>query len=210
MRVAPGHSAPRVRRSASRRGVDHGCHARHFLHTSVRSTVRQTSTRVLPVDATTFEPRIDPAVLASQLVVLATTAAAGCYWWLVVVPSERGSLARSKRRGPLNEYLDGLESDTSRGPERWFYSEWLGKRSARRSAVAQSTATAQADKATSDAQPQEAGLMEPPLKEPTPNPDLMQPAFNSPTPSFWSLDNPIMATMVGLGACAAVAAVVSH
>lgn len=61
-----------------------------------------------------FEPRADPAVLGSQLVVLGATVGAGAYWWYVVVPSERASLARSKRRGSVREYLQELNQDDSR------------------------------------------------------------------------------------------------
>lgn len=36
---------------------------------------------------------------ATQLAVLATTVGTAAYWWLVLVPSERVSLAKNKRKG---------------------------------------------------------------------------------------------------------------
>ena len=52
--------------------------------------------------------------------------APGAYWWFVLVPSERRSLARSKRRGAVNEYLTSIEEDgQGRALERWFYTDWL-------------------------------------------------------------------------------------
>ena len=44
------------------------------------------------------------------------------------MPSERRSLAKSKRKGALNTYLEELETDESRGLERWFYTDYLQKR----------------------------------------------------------------------------------
>jgi hypothetical protein len=110
-----------------------------------------------------YEAVVDPA----QLVVLASTVGAGAFWWcvagerglvhplthrfffrLVVVPSERASLAKVKRKGELREYLEDINADETRGLERcaalaatvqavqislsdllslrrWFYSNWL-------------------------------------------------------------------------------------
>ncbi len=41
---------------------------------------------------------------------------------LVVVPSERASLSRQKRKGAVKEYLEELEQDTDRKAERWYVS----------------------------------------------------------------------------------------
>jgi hypothetical protein len=66
--------------------------------------------------------------LGTILVILGTPAGLAAYWWLVLVPSERRSLAKSKRKGALNTYLEELETDESRGLERWFYTDYLRKR----------------------------------------------------------------------------------
>ena len=81
-----------------------------------------------------YEAVVDPA----QLVVIASTVGAGAFWWcvaaerglvhpeltrsfflrLVVVPSERASLAKVKRKGELREYLEDINADETRGLER--------------------------------------------------------------------------------------------
>jgi hypothetical protein len=52
-----------------------------------------------------FEPHVDAAVLASQLVVASSSLGLGTYWWFVVVPSERAALAKAKRKGDVGQYL---------------------------------------------------------------------------------------------------------
>ncbi|EFJ43316.1 hypothetical protein VOLCADRAFT_96592 [Volvox carteri f. nagariensis] len=81
------------------------------LQTHSASDALASATSLAP--GTTFDPQLpDTSVLAAQGFVLALTAVAAGYWWLVVVPSERAALGRSKRLGPLNTYLQELE-----GPE---------------------------------------------------------------------------------------------
>lgn len=41
--------------------------------------------------------------------------------WAQVVPAARSSLAKDKRAGPSRAYLENLQTDDSRGLERWFY-----------------------------------------------------------------------------------------
>ena len=55
--------------------------------------------RPLRTAAVGFQPQMDPSVAAAQLAVLATTLGTAGYWWLVLVPSERVSLAKNKRKG---------------------------------------------------------------------------------------------------------------
>ena len=45
-------------------------------------------------------------------------------------PSGRRDLAANKNKGGLNGYLDALESsgEGNRELEKWFYTEWLGRR----------------------------------------------------------------------------------
>jgi hypothetical protein len=50
---------------------------------------------------TTFEPRLDSAVLQADAAVLSVTLAAAAAWWLVTVPAARTQLARSKRSGEV-------------------------------------------------------------------------------------------------------------
>ncbi|KAF5836995.1 hypothetical protein DUNSADRAFT_4968 [Dunaliella salina] len=95
-----------------------------------------------------FEPHIGGPQLASASVVIASTVITGMYWWMVVVPSERATLAKSKRRGTMRQYLQELQEDPSREAERWFYADWLrqlekreSKRSQKGTAAAGSAAS---------------------------------------------------------------------
>lgn len=75
---------------------------------------------VTPTAPSTFEPVLpETEVLAAQGLVLALTITAAIYWWLVVVPTERASLGRSKRMGPLDNYMQDLERPEASG-ERWW------------------------------------------------------------------------------------------
>lgn len=58
------------------------------------------------VSKMTFEPQIDGSVLGAQLAVLGMSCGLAAYWWLVVVPSERATLAREKRKGDVGVYLE--------------------------------------------------------------------------------------------------------
>lgn len=135
-----------------------------------------------------FEPSVSSAALLPQLVVLATTFGLAGYWWLIFVPSERASLARSKRGGELKEYLQALESDRSRSLERWFYTDWLNKRAklAAGTTLADNQPDLQKSEPKSDAaQPADISELNPSTK-PQPNDQ----------PAFWSLDNPVV--LVGM------------
>lgn len=154
----------------------------------VAAAAAATAAATAPV---TFEPRLDAGVLATQAVVLALCASAAAYWWLVVVPSERAALARSKRRGEVGSYLEGLEQAgqaKERGLERWFYTEWLQTRQKKRQQAAGGSTGTQAEAG-------EAGGSKP--AEGTtaqPSDNLLRPTVETPTPAFLSLDNPIVAT----------------
>ena len=89
------------------------------------------ATAAAATPATEFGP--DFAQAAPTLFVLAVTAALGWVWWFQVVPQQRVELSKSKRKGPIKEYLDDLDiSDSSeRGVERWFFTDWLRARKRR-------------------------------------------------------------------------------
>ncbi|KXZ54263.1 hypothetical protein GPECTOR_5g352 [Gonium pectorale] len=155
-----------------------------------------------------FEPRApDPGVLAAQAAVLVLTGAAAAYWWLVVVPSERAALGRSKRRGPVDSYLRELETpgaEQDRRLERWFYTDWLKRREdlrqrkqQRGAAAAPSPASAAEAPPHQQASSEAGGAAAPPDpydgRQPY-NEDLLRPSVDTPTPRFFSLDNPIVAT----------------
>lgn len=180
-----------------------------------------------PISASAvFEPHMDPAVLAAQLAVLLVSAMAAMYWWLVVVPSERAALARSKRRGGVGEYLSDLEQATDTGQrslERWFYTDWLRKRVQKRAAIspwaaANATTAGSVEAVAHGAKPDigataaskqaaEAGVGCDPATEPERN--LLRPTYETPTPAFLSLDNPIIAAAALIGAAAGVSALLN-
>lgn len=73
-----------------------------------------------------FEPQFD--AVPGLLFVSAITAVAAGYWWNVVIPDRRQSLALSKRRGDVKEYLDDLKEAETVGEkpfERWLLTDWL-------------------------------------------------------------------------------------
>ena len=70
--------------------------------------------------------------LGTVVVLLGSPAGLAAYWWGVLVPSERRSLSLEKRKGGLNAYLEELEASEGRGLEKWFYTDYLQKRQARR------------------------------------------------------------------------------
>ncbi|GIL62859.1 hypothetical protein Vafri_17077 [Volvox africanus] len=166
---------------------------------------------------TTFEPQIpDTGVLAAQGLVLAVTIAAAGYWWLVVVPSERAALGRSKRLGPLNTYLQELERpDTvqNRGLERWFYTDWLRQREERRrQRDQQRTPTAEdSSNTTAEDSSNTTAAGDPYVSSTQPeDPNLLRPPVSTPTPRFLSLDNPIVATAVLLALAALLSGLNKH
>jgi type II secretory pathway pseudopilin PulG len=169
----------------------------------------------------TFEPHIDAAALSAQLLVLAVTTGAAAYWWFAVVPTARRTLAKEKRLGTLNSYL--LELQSSKGEEhrleRWFYTDWLRQLQHRQLLAAQAAAKRQslttsdptkhdADQATFDEE-QIAASLRPPQQQKTNN---FEQALDEPgdkQPSFWSLDNPLLAT-TALLAFAVAASLITH
>jgi hypothetical protein len=184
-----------------------------------------------------FEPRVDPTVLYTQLFVLAAAAGAGAYWWYTLVPTLRRNLAKEKRSGgEVNKYLVEIQADESRGLERWFYTDWLQQLSQRQQLAAQAAAkraaaaasvTAAAQQQPQDASlaaslitaappaPPSAGQSSPSLQPPPPaaaagGAGPSEPAEeeeDNKEPSFWSLDNPILATAAALSAMTLVSVV---
>ncbi|KAG2496872.1 hypothetical protein HYH03_005272 [Edaphochlamys debaryana] len=175
--------------------------------TSIATTIASVSVPE-PLPAFTPQPP-EPSVLIAQGVVLLSTVTAGAYWWLVVVPSERAALGRSKRMGAMASYLQELERPEAaeqKKLERWFYTDWLRQRELRQQRRAQTAAdsasasTSQPQQAQAQAQNGTAGPG--PVQDPYDNlPDsagaddnLLRPTAATPTPRFLSLDNPIVAT----------------
>ena len=171
--------------------------SRPLAHNRQRS--KWTKTSVAEVTAAmTFEPRID----GSAASVLTACMGLGGYWWFVLVPSERAALAKEKRKGALGEYLkvrcnvsmcshwpiityfyQEVNNDPQRSLERWFYTDWLQSKWFK-------AKTAAGLKRTEGIPSSEGadGLLEGP-----PSDNLLKPTYETPTPSFWSLDNPIVA-----------------
>jgi len=159
-----------------------------------------------------FEPQVDPVAAAAQLSVLAASVGLAAYWWNVVVPSERASLAKAKRRGGVGEYLAEVNEDPERKLEQWFYTDWLrsswfqarfGKRARAARSAADAAETSRVASRSSVGKPAEGGadtqLQGQPADDPLSGPanqDLLKPSYETPTPSFFSLDNPIVATAV--------------
>ncbi|GLC41953.1 hypothetical protein PLESTF_000104100 [Pleodorina starrii] len=171
------------------------------------------ATLVPPPTASVFEPQLpDAGVLAAQGLVLALTVAAAGYWWLVVVPSERAALGRSKRLGPLDNYLRELERPETareRRLEVWFYSDWLRQRQERRERRQQRQQPGGG--ADGGDAPAASGTAEDPYDTTQPDdPNLLRPSALTPAPRFLSLDNPIVATAALLLLAAAVAGLQQH
>jgi glucose/arabinose dehydrogenase len=154
----------------------------------------------------TFEPHVDPTALAAQLVVLGVTAGAASYWWLAVVPAARRSLAKEKRAGPTKAYLEELQAAPDRPAERWVYGKWLVQLQ-RRQAMAQAAAAKRAAAAAAG-QP-DGSIDQPQQQQPLYYASSSGEEDGDAMPSFWSLDNPILATAALLAAAAAVSAVFS-
>jgi hypothetical protein len=130
---------------------------------------RQSAPRVLALRAVVFEPVVPN--MAQTAVVLLSTVGLASYWWLVFVPSERRDLAKNKNKGGLNNYLEELEASSGRELERWFYTEWLQRRR----------------KVRMLAEKSKGGL----------NEVIEQEIENAiPTPSFFSLDNPVLVAVL--------------
>lgn len=131
-----------------------------------------------------------------------------------VVPSARRTLAKEKRAGPFNDYLVGLQQDpSSKKVERWFYTDYL-RQLERRQELARGAAAKRAaagSNATTVLQ-QKQGSPEQLVEEQQPASNLQQEPPQTAVdadkqPSFWSLDNPILATAALLGAIALVSSI---
>lgn len=125
------------------------------------------------------------------------------------MPSARRTLAKEKRAGPFNDYLVGLQQDpSSKKVERWFYTDYL-RQLERRQELARGAAAKRAaagSNATTVLQQQEL------VEEQQPASNLQQEPPQAAVdadkqPSFWSLDNPILATAALLGAIALVSSI---
>jgi hypothetical protein len=150
---------------------------------------------------------------------------------LSVVPSARRTLAKEKRAGPLNEYLVDLQQNPNKQLERWFYTDWL-QQLQRRQELTQSAAAKRAGAAAEASraavlqvagQPEQQVLalqhqqqqqQQPTLNTENPGPNVSSSLQEPPEHaeavdddkqrSFWSLDNPILATATILGTLAAI------
>jgi hypothetical protein len=67
-------------------------------------------------------------VLPQLLVVIPSCIALALLWWRVVVPQERVTLSKNKRRGKIKEYLDDIEAVNGRTLPKWFFTDWLEQR----------------------------------------------------------------------------------
>eukprot|EP00882_Tetradesmus_deserticola_P011446 GHRQ01012109.1.p1 GENE.GHRQ01012109.1~~GHRQ01012109.1.p1 ORF type:complete len:162 (+),score=43.76 GHRQ01012109.1:227-712(+) len=145
---------------------------------------------------------------------------------LLSYPHNRRALAKEKRSGPLKEYLVELQQNPDKGVERWFYTDWLqqlqrrqqlevqaaAKRAASTTESSATTANVVNTATTSDGagptvrQPPStsSGLAAdtaPVAAEQQQPPPLAEPYVDT-EPSFWSLDNPLLASAVLLAAVA--------
>eukprot|EP00617_Octactis_speculum_P003008 CAMPEP_0185774068 /NCGR_PEP_ID=MMETSP1174-20130828/76590_1 /TAXON_ID=35687 /ORGANISM="Dictyocha speculum, Strain CCMP1381" /LENGTH=195 /DNA_ID=CAMNT_0028461069 /DNA_START=9 /DNA_END=596 /DNA_ORIENTATION=- len=116
-----------------------------FHSPSVRGPINQGYHRMTP-PLMAYEPSpMDPNVILSQLAVIGVSGAAAAVWWYVLVPAKRTELARDKRAGPLNDYLEDLREEETRADgrsleggkkvERWLLSDWLSPDTTRKAAA---------------------------------------------------------------------------
>eukprot|EP00798_Chlamydomonas_sp_ICE-L_P014994 gene14994-21052_t len=134
-----------------------------------------------------FEARMDPSVL-----------------WLVVVPSERQTLGKAKRKGEVAQYLLKIENDESRGLERWFYTNWreqswftlVQKKDAKMKALQEGGRSQEGGLQGGGGSEGSEGSEVPPVEE-----------YIDKMPDFWSLDNPIVFAGSGLVVIVALSAV---
>jgi hypothetical protein len=174
-----------------------------------------------------LEPvQVDAQALSAQLVVLTVTGSTALYWWYSVVPSARRTLAKEKRSGPLSEYLQDLQQNPNKPVERWFYTDWLRQLERRqqmaKAAAAKHAAAGAAGPASSmpqqvsmqgqtellPQQAQQGAVSQDDIKQASSMQDVAPAeADDDKQPSFWSLDNPILATVAMLTAAALVSSV---
>lgn len=191
---------------------------RHTTHLGVIKSRRLLKTAAMPQDITAtsmaFEPHFDSAVLTGQLLVMSVTLGAAVYWWYAVVPSARRTLAKDKRAGPLNTYLVNLQNNSNKKIERWFHADWLQQLERRQQLQQQAAARrefnadaqalrerdiskqqhlqqGQGTEATTAAATEQPTVKQQQQQQPEHEDDMQ--------PSFWSLDNPVLATAAILG-----------
>jgi hypothetical protein len=171
--------------------------------------------------------QVDAQALSAQLVVLTVTASTALYWWYSVVPSARRTLAKEKRSGLLSEYLQDLQQNPNKPVEQWFYTDWLRQLERRqqmaKAAAAKRAAAGAAGPASGlpqqsavqgqtellPQQAQHSAVSEDDNKQVSSRQDdiASAEAEDDKQPSFWSLDNPILATAAMLTAAALVSSV---
>eukprot|EP00187_Rhodella_violacea_P017004 CAMPEP_0184723970 /NCGR_PEP_ID=MMETSP0314-20130426/26645_1 /TAXON_ID=38298 /ORGANISM="Rhodella maculata, Strain CCMP 736" /LENGTH=228 /DNA_ID=CAMNT_0027188873 /DNA_START=19 /DNA_END=705 /DNA_ORIENTATION=+ len=158
-----------------------------FRPSATRQSRRATAS---PVTALVPPPADAPPAGAASMLVLAATGAAVAYWWLVLVPDRRRALARRKRGGDVGEMLDELEASTGNEnrAERWFYADWLAKRREvrARGGKGRVEGRAEGDQNTRA----ESGTV------PAARRADKDSEGDDREPSFWSLDNPLVASFV--------------
>jgi len=87
------------------------------------------SVETLP-SGSTFEPVVpDTSTLIGFSSIVVLSAVAVYVWANQVVPVSRTNLAISKKSGPVRDYLDELNTNTTddRDLERWLFTDWLEK-----------------------------------------------------------------------------------
>ena len=128
--------------------------------------------------------------LGTVVVLLGAPAGLAAYWWGVLVPSERRSLSLEKRKGGLNAYLAELEAAEGRGAEKWFYTDYLQQRQARRAKRAALQAR-RAGEAEAEAEVE--------VEESLAALDREEARMAAADPAFLSGDNPLVQVFLVLG-----------
>lgn len=125
--------------------------------------------------------------------------------------------------GPLNEYLLDLQANPDKQLERWFYTDWLQKLQRRQQMASAAAAkrAAAAAAASGSAAVQQDQQQQQPATTTTEQPQRLEqqqqdqqqegsPAaevYEDKMPSFWSLDNPILATATLIAGAALVSTI---
>lgn len=85
-----------------------------------------------------------------------------------------------------------VNADPERRAEQWFYANWL------RSSWFKALSTRAKQVGSQPGASETVSAEEQQLLSAKANPNLFEPSFRTPTPNFFSLDNPILATVAGL------------
>lgn len=122
------------------------------------------------------------------------------------MPTARATLAKSKRKGEVGEYLKELQvaDPGTRQAERWFYTDWLNQLSKRRALNAWGNAGSPTagSGSSSGVPPLAPSSLDGPADE-----NLLRPSYETPTPRFFSLDNPLIAAGAFIGGAVLLASV---